>query len=268
MAKRCPSCRTEVADDARVCPNCPWIFPEEEAEDLPPSAVATGWSPLPLVITALVAASIGVGWYFVVKVYREETTPEAAQPAQVQAPPPAPEAAAPPPPMDSAPPRTTVSSPAKPAKPVPAPKHDEAEPPLSVTVVQSPPAKKVIPVKEWKLRGFVYDLMTLQPVPRCKVTLSDLDTSANFETSTDASGRYRAILPPLPDRGYLIYISKPGYASSYLDPGTEGVRGKSADERQRLCKELSSAVQPPSTLQPHGADPLVTDFHIAPQSCR
>ena len=31
---------------------------------------------------------------------------------------------------------------------------------------------------------------------------------------------------------------------------------------------LGTAVQQPSSLQPHGADPLVTDFFIAPISCR
>jgi len=268
MAKRCPSCRTEVADDARVCPNCPWSFPEEEQENLPASAVATGWSPLPLVITALVAAGIGLGWYFVVKVYREETVPEQAAHAPVRLTPaqPAPQ---------PAPTKTTRPAPSKPGKavqPVPAVNEDDEDELPAVTIIKEPPPKKVKSVKEWKLRGFVYDLLTLKPVPSCKITLSDLDTNAHFETATDAAGpeagRYRAILPPLPDRGYLIDIAAPGYVTAYLNPGTEGIRHKSAGERQELCKELGTAVLQPSSLQPHGADPLITDFFIAPVSCR
>ncbi|MCX5794737.1 MAG: carboxypeptidase regulatory-like domain-containing protein [Elusimicrobia bacterium] len=268
MSKRCPSCRTEVADDARVCPNCPWEFPEEEADNPPPAAVAQSWSPLPLVITGVVAAAIGLGWYFVVKVYHEETTEPTTLPpaAAVPAPPaPAPEPALEPVTTKPAAPVST-----KPGKAV-AKEEGAEEPVQTVTVVKEahqPPPKKVKPVKEWKLRGFVYDLVTLQPVPRCKITLSDVDTNANFETATDASGRYRAILPPLPERGYLIEISASGYVKAYLDPGTEGVRNKPAGQRQDLCKELGPAVLQPASLQPHGADPLVTDFFIAPVNCK
>ena len=124
------------------------------------------------------------------------------------------------------------------------------------------------PVKEWKLRGFVYDLVTLQPVPHCKIILSDLETNSHLETATDAGGRYRAILPPLRDRGYLVAISASGYAPAYLNPGAEGVPKKPVGERQNLCKELGTAVVQPASLQPHAADPLVTDFYIAPGSCR
>jgi hypothetical protein len=263
MAKRCPSCRTEVEDDARVCPNCPWTFPDEELDNPPPSAVATGWSPLPLVITGVVAVLIGLGWFFVAKIYKEETSPEpAARPPVAEAPaPPAPEPAAP----ALAAPVSSKSGKTPAPAPAPAVKEDQEE--EAVTVVKAPPPKREKPVKEWKLRGFVYDLVTLQPVPHCKITLSDVDTNAHFETATDATGRYRAILPPLADRGYLIDIAASGYVTAYLDPGTEGVRSKPAGERQGLCKELGTAVLQPASLQPRGAEPLVTDFFIAPASC-
>jgi hypothetical protein len=258
MAKRCPSCRTEVPDDARVCPNCPWTFPDEESDNPPPSAVIQGWSPLPL---AIAAAVLGLGWYFVAKAYHEGMLPE--QPV----PPPAAETSAPAA-LEQMPPKlaAAVSSQPRPAfTPAPAVKEDADDETVSVTVVKEPAPK---PVREWKLRGFVYDLVTLQPAPRCKITLTDVETNTHFETATDAGGRYRTILPPLPDRGYLIDISAPGYVPAYLDPDTQGVRRKAAGERQKLCQELGRAVQQPSSLQPRGAEPLVTDFYIAPASCR
>jgi len=263
MAKRCPSCRTEVADDARVCPNCPWTFPDEDSDNPTAATVASGWSPLPLVVTALAAVAVGLGWYFVVKVYHEESPAEttARPPAAAVPTPPVPEPAAP---KLAAP---VSAKPGRSALPAPAVKAKAAEE-EAVTIVKEPPPKPAKPVKEWKLRGFVYNLVTLQPVPRCKITLSDLDTNAHFETATDASGRYRAILPPLSDRGYLIDIAASGYVTAYLNPGTEGVRQKPAGERQDLCKELGTAVLQPTSLLPHGADPLVTDFFIAPVSCR
>jgi hypothetical protein len=216
-----------------------------------------------LVVTGVVAAAIGLGWFFVVRVYREATTaptvpPPAARPAPAPAPAPALEPVTPKPPEPVA------------VKPVKAPVKEEDEVP-AITVVKEanqPPPKKTKPVKEWKLRGFVYDLVTRQPVPRCKITLSDVESNGNFETATDASGRYRAILPPLPERGYLIDISASGYVTAYLDPGTEGVRSKPLAQRQELCKELGTAVLQPASLQPHGADPLLTDFYIAPANCK
>jgi hypothetical protein len=248
MAKRCPSCRTEVADNVRDCPNCPWSFPEQESNDPPSAAIAPGWSPLPLAVVALIAALIGAGWYFVGKVYREEMSPE----SKVRPP----SAAVPAPPASE-------PEPSKPA----APAFNEQED-KTVTVVKEPPRKRAKPVKEWKLRGYVYDLVTLQPVPHCKIILSDLETNAHLETATDAGGRYRAILPPLPGRGYLVEISASGYAAAYLNPGTEGVPNKPLGERQGLCRELGTAVLQPASLEPHAADPLVTDFYIAPVSCR
>ena len=262
MAKRCPSCRNEVADDARVCPNCPWSFPDEEADNLPSSALAQGWSPLPLAITVLVAAVIGFGWYFVGKVYNEETSSAsmAHPPVAVTAAPAAPE---------QMPPKSAAPVSFKPGQEVaPAPDVKEEDEVVFMSVVRESPPKRAKPVKEWKLRGYVYDLITLQPVPHCKITLSDLDTNAHFETATDSGGRYRAILPSLPNRGYLFDIAASGYVTAYLNPGAEGVREKPAGERQELCKELGTAVLQPSRIQPHGGDPLVTNFFIAPISCR
>ena len=288
MSKRCPSCRTEVADDARVCPNCPWMFPDEDQEPevgAPPTAVATHWSPLPLVFFGLFFFIVfGVWFYFVRQSEKGAATPlepetplTIPQPTLPQVEPPAPPA-----------PVATVTKPEPPAKPPEAgsktkkpkasarpPKSEDEEeeeaPSPVVTVLNlppEPPPKPLPPVKEWKLRGFVYDLITLRPVSHCRLVLSDIDTNARFETTTDGSGRYRAILPPLPDRGYLVTISQNGYAPTYVDPGTEGVRSKSGQERQSLCRELVGAVLQPASLQPRRADPLQTDFYLAPVSCR
>ena len=66
----------------------------------------------------------------------------------------------------------------------------------------------------------------------------------------------------------MISLSASGYVTAYLNPGAEGVREKPVEERQEMCQELGTAILQPASVQPHGADPLVTDFYIAPVSCR
>jgi YD repeat-containing protein len=107
-------------------------------------------------------------------------------------------------------------------------------------------------------------------LPSCNDLLTQYgyDTQDHLITVTDPGGRYRAILPPLSDRGYLVKVSMSGYAPTYLDPGTEGVREKPEEERRILCRDLGTAVLQPASLQPHDGDPLVTDFYLAPLSCR
>ena len=61
MTKRCPSCKTEVPADARVCPNCPETFADESG-DLPPT-VGTSWSPLPFFFLIVVLALVAAVWF-------------------------------------------------------------------------------------------------------------------------------------------------------------------------------------------------------------
>lgn len=121
------------------------------------------------------------------------------------------------------------------------------------------------PIAEWKLRGTVYDLLTLQPVPGCAMTFTDNLANVRAQSVTNARGLYRIILPPLKRRGYLVSISKPGYAKTYLNPGTEGVALMDLARREELARELSVTVAEPASLQPYAETPLVTDFHLAPK---
>lgn len=120
-------------------------------------------------------------------------------------------------------------------------------------------------VFEWKMRGVVYDLLTLQPVPGVHLIFTDNMTNSRAQIMTDPQGRYRAILPALAGRGYLVSLSKTGYLKSYLDPGTEGVADMTIERRAEIAKELSSMIAEPASLQPNSDTPLVTDFHIAPK---
>jgi len=119
-------------------------------------------------------------------------------------------------------------------------------------------------VKEWRMRGHVYNLVTLAPVSLCPMVFSDIQTNARYETMTDAQGRYRVILPPLPDRGYTVMITGEGYAANYYKPEGEDVGKKSLKERRALALETSRSMEGPASLAPESSAPLLTDFYLAP----
>ena len=143
-------------------------------------------------------------------------------------------------------------------------KTEEDEGPGTISIMpQKGPKDKII--REWKMRGEIFDLVTLLPVPGVHMIFTDNETNSRAQIKTDDQGRYKVILPPLKGRGYLITLSKPGYEKTYLDPGTEGVADMTVERRREIAKELSSLIAEPSSLQPNSDTPLVTDFHMAPK---
>jgi hypothetical protein len=148
--------------------------------------------------------------------------------------------------------------------PMPETKSVEEEGPGIVSIMQEKgPRPKV--VSEWKMRGTIYDLITLKPVPGVHMIFTDNATNSKAQIKTDEQGRYRTILPALPGRGYLVTLSKTGYLKSYLDPGTEGVSDMPLERRKEIVSELASLIAEPAALQPNSGDPLLTDFHMAPK---
>lgn len=124
------------------------------------------------------------------------------------------------------------------------------------------------PPREWRLRGRVYDLVTLRPVGGALIVLTDNETNSRAETMTNAEGRYRTVLPPLRERGYLVGIKKNGYAQSYAGPESVGVKDLDAGSRKELARQLSRSVEAPTALEPGSDAPLVTDFFLAPLDVR
>jgi hypothetical protein len=132
-----------------------------------------------------------------------------------------------------------------------------------VHVTAAPPRT----LKEWKLRGTVYDLTTLKPLAGCAVVFTDVETNRSIQTRTDSAGGYRTIVPPLGEgAGYSVTIGKNGYAPNYLDPGTEGVRQMDAAQRKELARDLAATLTAtPATVESASEKPLVTDFFLAPR---
>ena len=119
-------------------------------------------------------------------------------------------------------------------------------------------------VREWRLRGAVYDLLTLKPVAGAKLILTDNETNARAETVTNSKGQYRTVLPPLTGHGYLVAITKPGYAASYAGPESAGVSDLDPGSRKEMARQLSRSVEAPTSLEPGNDEPFVTNFFLAP----
>jgi hypothetical protein len=136
---------------------------------------------------------------------------------------------------------------------------------ISVMPVKKDSAAKAKGGSEWKMHGVVYDLITLKPVPGVHLIFTDNMTSRRVPIDADSQGRYRALLPLLVGRGYIVTMSKPGYKSTYLDPGIEGVSSLPLERRRELVRDLSSLISQPYLFEPDSGAPLVADFYLPPQ---
>lgn len=260
---QCPSCFTALEPEMESCPNCPMSF-----RDAPPEKGALENDNfktfgIPLIIFGGLA---GVLWWYSQTMWTAVSAGVEDQPLK-------------PPPTQQAPADQSASAMIQaevdklaamqgggeaPPTAESALDADAEEGDGSISVMKGQgPRSKVI--TEWKMRGMIYDLLTLTPVAGARLVFTDNDTNLRAVIQSDGTGRYRAILPPLPGRGYVVTISKPGYSNSYLNPGTEGVGEMPLDRRRELVKELSSAIAEPASLEPNSDTPLVTDFHLAPR---
>ena len=139
------------------------------------------------------------------------------------------------------------------------------EGPGTISIMPDESARKSKAVTEWRMRGAIYDLVTLNPVPNVTLNFIDNETNSRAQIQTDTRGRYRTVLPPLTGCGYIVTIAKDGYQKSYLDPGTEGVREMSLERRSEISKELAALVAEPAMIEPNSDAPLQTDFYLAPK---
>lgn len=247
---KCPMCGTALQPEMEGCPNCPMSF-----QDAPPEKGAFQNDTfrnfgIPFMIFGGLAWGL---WWFSQFMWRtaEEGTQTVSTALKNTAATGSP----------TTPPTGRLTIPAAPLADEEPPAEAEA-PVVSIMPERKAPTKAAV---EWRMRGVIYDLITLKPVPGVHMIFTDNVTNSKAQIKTDSEGRYRVMLPSLPGRGYLVSLSNPGYEKAYLDPGTEGVQEMTLDRRTEIVKELSSLIGEPASLQPNGDTPLITDFHMAPK---
>jgi hypothetical protein len=293
--KTCPACRTKVDAEEQHCPNCPHSFFEEEGVQ----HHRKGRSKAPYLWLVVLAAAVFGAWRllnFVIKFaspdddhYAGNPFQQAVDSAKASTSPVAGASANPAARAEDEQTREAVtralasgrvklapagSSLEAAAAPGPAaslsvsPAADDDGSDGSGTVAIGRAARAEAPAKEWRLRGAVFDLITLQPVAHATLVLKDAELNRRFELVTGADGRYRTTVPSLPNRGYAVSVEAPDYAQTYLNPGTDGVREKGLDERREIAQELTHALDAPYTVQGLGRRPVETDFYLAPLHSR
>ena len=256
----CPGCGAKLRPDMLACPNCPMSFPEDDGPSgaVNPLKQSRYWKfVFPVIFFGGIGAIVwylGTGLMHLGEANSEIETGNLFGGAQKAT------TAAIPTPAGGA--DDEIAQAPDDGGMVSIVRVDDDSP--ARTGAPRPPASA--PVTEWKLRGTIYDLTTLKPLSGVELTFADEERNLSIKTRSDAAGRYRVLVPPLSGRGYSVAAAKHGYASNYLDPGTEGVREKDATERESIARDLASTLSAaPSTIQSVSAKPLVTDFYLAPR---
>lgn len=266
---KCPLCSTKLQPDWESCPNCPMTFHDKSPEKSALQSDGFRNVGVPILLFGGLAFVLWTASQFMWRTAEESTqTVSTLAKASSGSPLTAGGGVVP---SDSAAIQGLVneqvtgkfdpSGHIAPAKPLPA---EDDEGPGTISIMPDKGPREKI-VKEWKMRGVVYDLITLNPVPGVHVIFIDNATNSRAQILTDASGRYRAVLPSLAGGGYHVTLSKSGYSKSYLNPGTEGVAEMALARREELVRELSSVIGEPYVLHPNSDTTLVTDFHMAPK---
>ena len=246
--RKCPACGGHVMPGVEDCPNCPASFRAEGA-GVSEYHQRRGRGNGPLVLVC-VTVLLGFGaWRLLSKVVElgRRESEVMGVPSREMPPPAAPE---------HRPPAQTLAR--------------EESPLIEITRLSmrkhgSRPRREI----EWRLRGAVYDLVTLKPVSGINMVLKDIEFRRRIETLSDEAGHYRISVPPLPGRGYAVLFEHPGYAATaYLDPGAEAMLTKPENERRQLARELARSVMAPQTLQALDETPLITNFYLAPRDLR
>lgn len=276
----CPGCGTKLEPEAEICPNCPMSFTgEEQAENNPlkaesrlralalPAAffgllgwgvwrLGTGLLGAGMDASQLETGSLSTGGGRATKEQLAKNLEDSAKAFGVEV----------------AAPSGAGGRPAAGEGRVAVMPSDSAFEPGegqgTLSIQKEPGAAAERAAREWRLRGHVYDLVTLKPLRGAKLVLTDYQTNARAETVTGADGRYKTVLPPLIGHGYVVGIHKPGYAQSYAGPESAGVADLDVGSRKELARQLARSVEAPVSLEPGGEEPLITDFFLAPLDSR
>ncbi|MFH1724135.1 MAG: carboxypeptidase-like regulatory domain-containing protein [Elusimicrobiota bacterium] len=198
------------------------------------------------ILTLLVAAAIGFGGYhlglFDNLLSLAGITSAAPQP-EAQTARPGPDAPRPAPPSPAALP---TSSPASAGGPIEEEPHQGpagsalVDPRMAallqdqtaaIQVEQPPPPE---PEGDWVFLGTVYDMITLKPIRDAQMLFLSGSAQTDYDTTTDAKGRYRIRLPASTRDDYRLIIDHPDYLADYFDEKSPSYRTVSLAVRQQL----------------------------------
>lgn len=103
-----------------------------------------------------------------------------------------------------------------------------------------PAPRPVSAVKDWSVRGEIYDLKTLAPVASAKVTFTPEDGKAVRRTSTGADGRFSLSLPKS-GAPYSIAVAHPKYDGAWVEDGSPPYKRQNKGMRLDAMEGLRAA---------------------------
>ncbi|MFH1725816.1 MAG: carboxypeptidase regulatory-like domain-containing protein [Elusimicrobiota bacterium] len=166
---------------------------------------------------------------------------------------------------------------AKDARRIKARKPAEGKPPRNVPVPEEPiilgrvhhpdPSSGGLEAEddEWRIRGTVFDLLTLAPVSGADVVFTDLKSGEPFRTETGPNGGYRAHLP-VRDHGFDLKIRHPGYEPKYIEDSDPSYRKLSQDRRMDLARQAARTLQHKEFVSGDRDTLLNRDYALVPLS--
>jgi hypothetical protein len=118
--------------------------------------------------------------------------------------------------------------------------------------------------KDFRVKGTVYDLFTMQPVGEADIVFSDLKTGQQLKTVTDDSGVFRAHLP-INGKGYSLKIRKSGYEPKYLEDSSPSFKTMSDGQRKSQAAEWLRATAGQSSFNAMRKSLIKRDFALVPR---
>ena len=286
----CPGCRTELGPEITACPIC--TRPRTKYE------ISRAYSALraeqkrrrrlPFIVAAYLAGFGSIGWLgykfrgplrtfaassrarfgrFVDRAtdpghLSSHPTEEPAAPQPSPSPSAAPEPSSPPP--SAAP---IARSPAAAGRPAVAPAVSKD----GMAGARGPAPAGDLPLTamdssfQWALRGRVYDLLTLKPVPMISISVRGSNgMMGGF--ATDEYGRYLVILPRLNQDGYELVSTSPGYTTAVYYESDIPYAQLSASERRDMAENARGGDLHPTPLTDIiGEESIHRDIFVVPR---
>ncbi len=117
---------------------------------------------------------------------------------------------------------------------------------------------------DFRVKGAVYDLYTMEPVGEADIVFSDLKSGKQLSTVTDDSGSFGAHLP-INGKGYSLRIRHSKYEVKYLEDGNPSLRNMPEDKRRTEGSELLRTMARVTSFNALRKRVIKRDFMLVPR---
>lgn len=121
------------------------------------------------------------------------------------------------------------------------------------------------PSRLWAVRGKVFDLMTLAPVPGAELRFQDTSSGEVLRARSGADGTYQVSLPKRDGAAYRVSVAKRGFLDDYLEDSEPSFLARDAAARRAAAGEMEvSAVLHVPLSPPLEDDSVEMNYALVP----